>query len=35
MMKEMGLKARAAVENYTWEANARQILAIYRKTLIN
>jgi glycosyltransferase involved in cell wall biosynthesis len=30
MMKNMGLKARATVErSYTWEANARKVLAIY------
>ena len=31
MMIDMGLKARATVENYTWESNARKILAIYRQ----
>jgi len=31
MMIDMGLKARATVENHTWESNARKILAIYRQ----
>jgi glycosyltransferase involved in cell wall biosynthesis len=35
MMREMGLKARAAVENCTWEANAKNVLAIYRQILKN
>lgn len=31
MMRNMGLNARATVEtSYTWEANARKVLAIYR-----
>ena len=34
MMREMGEKARASVESYTWEANARKILATYR-SLVN
>lgn len=31
MMREMGLKARATVENYTWETNAQRILDIYKQ----
>lgn len=34
MMKNMGLKARATVESYTWEANARKVLDTYR-ALVN
>ena len=34
MMKNMGLKAQATVENYTWEANARKVLDTYR-ALVN
>jgi len=34
MMKNMGLKARATVESYTWETNARKILDTYR-SLVN
>ena len=30
MMKNMGLKARATVESYTWEANARKVLDTYK-----
>ena len=33
-MRNMGIKARATVENYTWEANARKVLATYR-SLVN
>ena len=33
-MSNMGMKARATVENYTWEANARKVLATYR-ALVN
>ena len=33
-MSNMGMKARATVENYTWEANARKVLATYR-SLVN
>ncbi len=34
MMRNMGLKARATVESYTWEANARKVLDTYR-ALVN
>jgi glycosyltransferase involved in cell wall biosynthesis len=34
MMRNMGLKARATAESYTWEANARKILDTYR-SLVN
>jgi len=30
MMRNMGLKARATVESYTWEANARKVLDTYK-----
>jgi len=33
-MRNMGMKARATVENYTWETNARKVLATYR-SLVN
>ena len=33
-MSNMGMKARETVENYTWEANARKVLATYR-SLVN
>ena len=33
-MSNMGMKARATVETYTWEANARKVLATYR-SLVN
>jgi glycosyltransferase involved in cell wall biosynthesis len=29
-MSNMGMKARATVQNYTWAANARKVLAAYR-----
>jgi glycosyltransferase involved in cell wall biosynthesis len=29
-MSTMGMKARATVKNYTWEVNARKVLAAYR-----
>jgi len=34
MMRKMGQKARATVETYTWEANARKVLDTYR-SLVN
>lgn len=34
LMKSIGLKARATVETYTWEANARKVLDTYR-ALVN
>jgi glycosyltransferase involved in cell wall biosynthesis len=34
MMRDMGLRARATVESYTWEANARKVLDTYR-ALVN
>jgi glycosyltransferase involved in cell wall biosynthesis len=33
-MSNMGMKARATVESFTWEANARKVLDTYR-SLVN
>jgi glycosyltransferase involved in cell wall biosynthesis len=35
MMKKMGLKGRATIESYTWEANARKVLNLCNLLLSN